>query len=142
MDFFGNTTPGSQMPMQNETYQPTENAAVQEEKKAPQRNPFAIWEVGGETYRLKLQTAGVKELEAKYKGSIMELMSFKGGMPPLTVMLDVAHTAMKPWTHKVYLKKVPRRLWCAGNLSGSHHTGLDNLKDVSGGSQRGAVLDR
>lgn len=78
MDFFGNTTPGSQMPMQNETYQPTENAAVQEEKKAPQRNPFAIWEVGGETYRLKLQTAGVKELEAKYKGSIMELMSFKG----------------------------------------------------------------
>ena len=77
MDFFGNTTPGSQMPMQNETYQPTENAAVQEEKKAPQRNPFAIWEVGGETYRLKLQTAGVKELEAKYKGSIMELMSFK-----------------------------------------------------------------
>lgn len=37
MDFFGNTTPGSQMPMQNETYQPTENAAVQEEKKAPQR---------------------------------------------------------------------------------------------------------
>lgn len=45
MDFFGNTTPGSQMPMQNETYQPAENAAVQEEKKAPQRNPFAIWEV-------------------------------------------------------------------------------------------------
>lgn len=104
MDFFGNTTPGSQMPMQNETYQPTEKAAVQEEKKAPQRNPFAIWEVGGETYRLKLQTAGVKELEAKYKGSIMELMSFKGGMPPLTVMLDVAHTAMKPWTHKVSAK--------------------------------------
>ena len=104
MDFFGNTTPGSQMPMQNETYQPTENAAVQEEKKAPQRNPFAIWEVGGETYRLKLQTAGVKELEAKYKGSIMELMSFKGRMPPLTVMLDVAHTAMKPWTHKVSAK--------------------------------------
>ena len=34
MDFFGNTTPGSQMPMQNETYQPTENAAVQEEKAA------------------------------------------------------------------------------------------------------------
>ena len=53
---------------------------------------------------LKLQTAGVKELEAKYKGSIMELMSFKGGMPPLTVMLDVAHTAMKPWTHKVSAK--------------------------------------
>lgn len=52
------------------------------------------------------------------------------------------------WPHAVgrtvvvYLKKVPRRLWCAGNLSGSHHTGLDNLKDVSGGSQRGAVLDR
>ena len=34
----------------------------------------------------------------------MELMSFKGGMPPLTVMLDVAHTAMKPWTHKVSAK--------------------------------------
>lgn len=73
-------------------------------RKRQQRNPFAIWEVGGETYRLKLQTAGVKELEAKYKGSIMELMSFKGMMPPLTVMLDVAHTAMKPWTHKVSAK--------------------------------------
>ena len=54
MDFFGNTTPGSQMPMQNETYQPTENAAVQEEKKAPQRNPFAM---GGRWRDLQVKAA-------------------------------------------------------------------------------------
>lgn len=52
----------------NETVQ---KEAVQEgEKKEIRQKHFAVWTVGGESYRLKLQTAGVKELEAKYKGSI------------------------------------------------------------------------
>lgn len=82
--------------------------AVQEEKKEIRQKHFAVWTVGGESYRLKLQTAGVKELEAKYKGSIMSLMQNGDGIPPLTVMLDVAHVAMKPWNHKITQKDMER----------------------------------
>ena len=90
----------------NETVQ---KEAVQEgEKKEIRQKHFAVWTVGGESYRLKLQTAGVKELEAKYKGSIMSLMQNGDGIPPLTVMLDVAHVAMKPWNHKITEKGMER----------------------------------
>ena len=90
----------------NETVQ---KEAVQEgEKKEIRQKHFAVWTVGGESYRLKLQTAGVKELEAKYKGSIMSLMQNADGIPRLTVMLDVAHVAMKPWNHKITQKDMER----------------------------------
>lgn len=96
MIFFDNRTPAV------EQEQPV---SVQEEnKEVPRQKHFAVWEVGSESYRLKLQTAGVKELEARYKTPIMNLMQNENGIPPLTVMLDVAHVAMKPWNHKITQK--------------------------------------
>lgn len=68
----------------------------------PKRKPFAIWEAGGERYRLKLRTAAIVELESKYKTNLMNIMGTgEGGMPALSVMLDVAHAAMKDWQHGI-----------------------------------------
>lgn len=68
----------------------------------PKRKPFALWEVGGQTYKLKLKTSAIVELESKYKTNLMNIMgSGQGGMPALSVMLDVAHAAMKDWNHGI-----------------------------------------
>lgn len=73
----------------------------------PKRKPFAIWEAGGERYRLKLKTAAVMELESKYKTNLMNIMGTgQGGMPALSVMLDVAHAAMKDWQHGITKSEV------------------------------------
>ncbi len=68
----------------------------------PKRKPFAIWEAGGQRYRLKLKTATITELESKYKTNLINIMGTgQGGMPALSVMLDVAHAAMKDWNHGI-----------------------------------------
>ncbi len=73
----------------------------------PKRKPFAIWEAGGERYRLKLRTAAIVELESKYKTNLMNIMGTgEGGMPALSVMLDVAHAAMKDWQHGITKSEV------------------------------------
>lgn len=85
--------------------QAVEQAAEEEEKATPitkKRSPFAIWEVGGKEYKLKLNTATITQLEAKYKTNLMNIMGTgEGGMPALTVMLDIAQNAMKDWQHGV-----------------------------------------
>lgn len=69
---------------------------------------FAVWNVDGTGYQLKLSTAGIKELESRYKTNVINLMQPQEGesLPPLTVMLDVTHVAMKPWNHGVKAKDV------------------------------------
>lgn len=94
MDFFSMNKNAGVVPEQ-----PAEERV--EEKVVPMQKHFAVWDAGGESFQLKLQTSGVKELEARYKAPIMDLMQNEHGIPPLTVMLDVVHVAMKPWTHKV-----------------------------------------
>ena len=57
--------------------QAVEQAAEEEEKATPitkKRSPFAIWEVGGKEYKLKLNTATITQLEAKYKTNLMNIM--------------------------------------------------------------------
>ena len=77
------------------------------EEATPKRKPFALWEVGGRTYKLKLRTPAIVELEQKYKTNLMNIMgSGQGGMPALSVMLDVAHAAMKDWQHGITKNEV------------------------------------
>lgn len=77
------------------------------EEATPKRKPFALWEVGGKTYKLKLRTPAIVELEQKYKTNLMNIMgSGQGGMPALSVMLDVAHAAMKEWQHGITKNEV------------------------------------
>ena len=88
-----------------ETMERNEVAGEAEESKVvemPKRKPFALWEVGGQSYKLKLKTSAIVELESKYKTNLMNIMgSGQGGMPALSVMLDVAHAAMKYWNHGI-----------------------------------------
>lgn len=81
----------------------------EQEEKAPEqkRKPFALWEVGGKSYKLKLRTNAIVELETKYKTNLMNIMGTgQGGMPALSVMLDVAHAAMKDWQHGITKNEV------------------------------------
>ena len=88
-----------------ETMEQQEAAGEAEESKViemPKRKPFALWEVGGQSYKLKLKTSAIVELESKYKTNLMNIMgSGQGGMPALSVMLDVAHAAMKDWNYGI-----------------------------------------
>jgi len=91
----------------NDNNDKKEKADVQEQEgekvvQMPERKPFQVWEVDGERYRLKLDTAGISELEQKYKTNLMNIMGTgNGGMPALTVMLDVTHAAMKKYNHGI-----------------------------------------
>lgn len=94
---------GDQTGMQQETVQ-QENIVQMPERK---RKPFAMWDVGGKTYRLKLRTSTIVELETRYKTNLMNIMGAgEGGMPALSVMLDVAHAAMKEWQHGITKSEV------------------------------------
>ena len=88
-----------------ETMKEQQAAGEAEESKVvemPKRKPFALWEVGGQSYKLKLKTSAIVELESKYKTNLMNIMgSGQGGMPALSVMLDVAYAAMKDWNHGI-----------------------------------------
>jgi len=81
--------------------EPERGSAVQQES-AEEKEPakhFAVWTVGGESFRLKLRTAEIKMLEAKYKTNLISMVRGVESLPPVTVMLDVTHSAMKPWDH-------------------------------------------
>lgn len=111
MGFFGNGKDNAMAAaveaanQEEETMERNEAAGEAEESKVvemPKRKPFALWEVGGKSYKLKLKTSAIVELESKYKTNLMNIMgSGQGGMPALSVMLDVAHAAMKDWNHGI-----------------------------------------
>lgn len=116
MNLFGNkgeNTMAAAVEAANKEEEPMmqqEEAGGAEEGKViemPKRKPFALWEVGGQSYKLKLKTSAIVELEGKYKTNLMNIMgSGQGGMPALSVMLDVAHAAMKDWNHGITKKDV------------------------------------
>ena len=111
MGFFGNGKDNAMAAaveaanQEEETMERNEAAGEAEESKVvemPKRKPFALWEVGGQSYKLKLKTSAIVELESKYKTNLMNIMgSGQGGMPALSVMLDVAHAAMKDWNQEI-----------------------------------------
>ena len=62
---------------EEETMERNEAAGEAEESKVvemPKRKPFALWEVGGQSYKLKLKTSAIVELESKYKTNLMNIM--------------------------------------------------------------------
>ena len=70
------------------------------------RKPFEIWEVGEEEYKLKLKTSAIVKLEEKYQTGLMNLIQIGDNLPPLNIMLQVTHAAMKDWHHGIKLEKV------------------------------------
>lgn len=71
-----------------------------------QIKPFQIWEVNGEEYKLKLKTASIVKLEEKYKTSMMNLLAVNENIPPLNIMLQVTHSALKDWNNNIKLENV------------------------------------
>lgn len=62
------------------------------------RIPFAIWEVDGVEYKLKLTTQAIIRLEEKTKTNLLNLVD---DIPPLSIMLMVTHEAMKKYQHGI-----------------------------------------
>lgn len=75
-----------------------------EEKK--KHRPFAYWEVGGKTYKMKLTTQNICRLEDKFKTSLLNVLFGAGSVPPLSVMLTIAQVAMLPYNHKIKYEDV------------------------------------
>lgn len=62
---------------------------------------FAIWEVDGEEYKLKLKTSTICSLEEKLNISLMDVLGTVNTMPPLSIMLTITHGAMKEWNNGI-----------------------------------------
>ena len=86
-----------------------EAEAVKEEAESAKkkRAPFAYWTVGGRDYKLKLSTAVICQLEAKFKANLLSLISNKD-LPPLAVMLTIIQGAMKEWEHGIKYEEVQK----------------------------------
>lgn len=80
---------------QNETQAPEEKVVNLEEQKK-KRQPFAYWNVGGRSFKMKLKASGIGRLENKYRQNLMNMID---DIPPLSVMLTIIQEAMSPWEH-------------------------------------------
>lgn len=69
------------------------------------KKPYAEWTVGDETYKLKLNTAGVVKLEEQLNTNLLNVM-MGNGMPALSIMLKITHQAMQKFHHGMKLDKV------------------------------------
>lgn len=69
------------------------------------KKPYAIWEVNGTEYKLKLKTATITQLEEKLGRSLVAVFG-TDGMPPLSIMLTIVHGAMKDWNSNIKRKDV------------------------------------
>lgn len=68
------------------------------------RLPYLNWTVKEQDYKLKLSTSEVIRLEQKYKTNLINTL--QGGIPSLTVMLDILHASMTKYNANVKLKDV------------------------------------
>ncbi|UVY22067.1 MAG: tail assembly chaperone protein [Bacteriophage sp.] len=82
---------------QNETQAPEEKVVNLEEQKK-KRQPFAYWNVGGRSFKMKLKASGIGRLENKYRQNLMNMID---DIPPLSVMLTIIQEAMSPWEHGI-----------------------------------------
>lgn len=77
-----------------------------EEENKSKKMHFAYWTVRGRTYRLKLKAKSIELLENKYKTNLINLMGSESSLPPLKIMLEITHEAMKEWNHQIKYEKV------------------------------------
>ena len=78
-------------------------AVVEPEK--PKRKMFYEWMVGGDAYKMKLNTSTICILEEKFKHNLLDVVT-SNGVPPLAHMLTIAQGAMAPWNHKMDYRTV------------------------------------
>ena len=76
---------------------------MQEEKtaiknKPAKRAPYAIWEVAGKEYKLKLTAADITKLEQKYRRNLLLYLT-DDGIPAIADMLTVIQASMRLYNH-------------------------------------------
>lgn len=91
-------------------------------EKKPKRRPFHIWTVGGQDYKLKLNTQMIEALERKYRTNVLNLITVDG-LPQLSVMLTVIQAAASPWNHGMNYERV-KKLYDAWREEGGSQTDL------------------
>lgn len=69
------------------------------------RIPFAVWEVEGTEYKLKLSTSQIIKLEDKYKINLLTIIT-SGDIPPLKIMLEILHASMLKFNHSIKYETV------------------------------------
>ena len=87
------------------TEEKSEEKVVEFEK--PKKRPFYVWEVGGESYRLKLDSAAVCRLEEKFGQNLLNVISMNG-IPALGVMLTIVQSAIVKYQHSLTFEKVQK----------------------------------
>lgn len=82
-------------------------AKMTKEEKAQymQKKPFAYWNVGGRSFKMKLKASGIGRLENKYRQNLMNMID---DIPPLSVMLTIIQEAMSPWEHGIDYQDVQK----------------------------------
>lgn len=67
------------------------------------RKPYAVWNVGGRGYKLKLTTQSIINLEDKLGMNLLNVISSTddGSIPALKVMLLITHQAMQKYEHGI-----------------------------------------
>lgn len=67
------------------------------------RKPYAVWNVGGRDYKLKLTTQSIINLEDKLGMNLLNVISSTddGSIPALKVMLLITHQAMQKYEHGI-----------------------------------------
>ena len=69
------------------------------------RQPFHVWMVGGEQYKLILNADATIMVEKALGGSLFETIS---SMPPLSTMLSIVQAAMQRYHHGVGKERVKK----------------------------------
>lgn len=84
----------------------TNKQVTVEEAKATKkpRAPFAVWEVGGEEYKLKLDTKTICSLESKLKTNLLNLIG--DDIPSLSSMLLIIQGAIQKYQHGLKYEQV------------------------------------
>lgn len=79
-----------------------------ESKESNKRKPYCIWHVNGIDYKLKLTTQSIINLEDKIGTNLLNVISSteNGKIPPLKIMLLIAHQAMQKYEHGIKEDKV------------------------------------
>lgn len=65
--------------------------------------PFAVWSVGDESYKLKLDTKSICSLEEKFRTNLMNVVA-GDDIPALGVMLTVIQEGAKKYNHGLKFK--------------------------------------
>ena len=67
-------------------------------KAAAKRQPYAVWEICGVEYKLKLTAADIVKLEQRYRRNLLLYLT-DDGIPAIADMLTVVQAAMRLYHH-------------------------------------------